>query len=173
MKQLDLSENNLTKLFDCKPFHIENISLSNNQLENVDLLSKFTTLYIINLNNNKISYLNSDILHSNYNLVSFDFSRNQIKNGTFIYDLNKRLERIFIDKESMKYFSKIINERTEYSKGNYKFLKSLNIITKDDSNFIDFHVQLDYLKRNIHLNLLYYHQIERLVSLTSILEFNF
>ena len=87
--------------------------------------------------------------------------------------MNKRLERIFIDKESMKYFSKIINERTEYSKGNYKFLKSLNIITKDDSNFIDFHVQLDYLKRNIHLNLLYYHQIERLVSLTMILEFNF
>ena len=165
---MDLSENNLTKLFDCKPFHLENINLSNNQLENVDLLSKFTSLVFIDLNNNQLSYLNSDIILSNNNLSKIDYSNNQIKNGKIMEKINQKLQVLFLDKKSINYFSKVKNDRFVMSKGNVMFLKSISIILNDDLNFIDFDIQLEFLKRNIHLNLYYHHQIERFISFTSI-----
>ena len=147
--------------------------MNNNQLDNIDLLSKFTSLLSVKVNNNRISNLNPDIFILNNNLNKIDFSNNPINNRNYIEKISQRLEIVFLDKESIKYFSKTKNQRSEYSKGNYKFIKSLNIIIKDQLEFIDFMVQIEFLRRNIHLNLYHQEQIERFIALTSILEFQF
>jgi hypothetical protein len=85
--------------------------------------------------------------------------------------INIELRAIIINKELIKHFSKVKNEREQFSKGNYKFLKSLKIIVQGD--YVDFDVQIDFIKRNIHLNLIDHTQIERLISVARILEYNF
>ena len=60
----------------------------------------------------------------------------------------------------IKNLIKLKNLRIVSKKSRDIFLKSFNIIVKNDLSYVDCLVQLDFLKRNINMNLVFQFQID-------------
>ena len=141
------------------------VNLSYNQLENVDFLANYTNLKIIQLNNNNIINIEKLFVNNNLNNVElFDVSFNTLnKNSNFkIEMIGSEWKRIYLNHQYLHYFSLKKNDRMIKKSGSNIFLKSLllYIFMENGDYFVDCHVQIEFIKRNILVNLADYKQIE-------------
>ena len=78
----------------------------------------------------------------------------------------KQLRTVLIDLNIIDLFKMNVNDRNVRNIPGYlKFYKSLFIIIKNQLDFVDCELQLNYSKRRIHLNLLDSDQIKTFISI--------
>jgi Leucine-rich repeat (LRR) protein len=157
---LDLSSNqivdlgalsNLTKLVW--------LDLSFNQIVDISPLQFLLSLYNLSLSHNNISDI--QIISNFTNLIQLRLSFNNIfsvQNASF--DQLISLQQVFIDKPLISLFDKRENFRIDRKKAKYIFLISLFLVIEQDLKYHDCEQTLDFIQRNIHLNLFYYDQID-------------
>ena len=167
LKKLDLSRNKIKCLKSLSNLtNIVFLNISFNRLENIDFIMNYSKLRQILVENNNISKLNFNTLFNknNQDLSRIDLSFNSIKTTDSKIDLsnNDFLLFFYIDTSLLNQLAEFKNIRM--STKNHAFIKSLYIITKNDVNFIDCKLIFSLLKRNIHLNMFYAHQIERFIK---------
>jgi Leucine-rich repeat (LRR) protein len=164
LSELNLSGNKI-KYIDSLDCHNKNnfilLDLSKNELENVDFLLDCKTIREIKVNNNKIKYI-SDKIFSHFYLRTIDLSFNPIDDTKVIFndEIGENLETLFLDVNSSKSFKNLSNNRLIKQNEKSIFYKALYILLDDRLNHIDCQLQLDFLKKNILLNLFYSYQAD-------------
>ena len=138
MKRLDSSFN---KIADISPLNnslsLTNLSLSHNYIGDIQIISDFIDLKQLRLSFNNITSIQN---------VSFE---RLIK-----------LEQVFIDQNLIALFDKRENHDIIKKKAKYTFLRSLFLVIEQDLEYHDCDQTLDFIQRNIHINLFYYDQID-------------
>ena len=77
------------------------------------------------------------------------------------FDRLINLEQVFMDKPLIGLFDKRTNRRIVKKKAKkYTFLRSLFLIIEQELDYHDCDQTLEFIKRNIHLNLFYYNQTD-------------
>ncbi len=136
--------------------------MSNNQIESIESLANLTKLNRLNLKNNKLSDLKvcaffKELQHLK---ISFNSLNTSFKNE---YLPPKNTIRIYLDVSQIPLFSHIVNKRVFMVKNGkrYTFLYSLYLILENEPETVDCLLTLDFIKRNVHFNLYFDHQVER------------
>ncbi len=141
---------------------MQSLVLSENQIENVDILKGFTYLNDLFLSNNKISAEIFPFLNRFKDLekVMISFNKNlTLKKDEKFIEIPKRLTQLYLDQDLIGMFDQPVNFRVNKNKNKYTFLTTLYLITENDLEFIDCDLTLDYIERNIHLNLFFDFQV--------------
>ena len=168
---IDLSNNQL-KLFE--PFGLNTVvylNLSFNKLKNMSFVSKYKKIENLYINNNELesepSLLNDQIsiLIGSNQLHEIDISFNDKINEFKVNVIGQGLNYFQCDKVMIKNLLKLKNLRIVSKKSRDVFLKSFNIIVKNDLSYVDCLVQLDFLKRNINMNLVFQFQIDSFINI--------
>ena len=159
---LDISSNYI-KSIDFLSKNIKYLDLSINELENVEFLSNYTFISL-NLTNNKIRDISSVNL-ANHKLKTIDLTMNKISLNSYLFgfDVGDDLETIYLDLDSIDSIKKLVNNRIVKHNQYYVFYKALFVIFSQQMEHVDCEFQLNYLKRNIVINLFYSFQIENFV----------
>jgi Leucine-rich repeat (LRR) protein len=142
MTWLYLSSNSIRDVEPIKHLHkLKELSLSHNNIENIQPLLCLTNLERLNVSFNKIN-------------LSLMTEGKEIING-----IANKLKKAFIDKNMILVFDKKVNNNLK-KRNVYTFLYSMFIVTEDDLEYLNCLKTIDFLKRNVHLNLYYYDQID-------------
>ena len=169
LSKIDLSLNQIKSIdsFDCRQkTKINKLDLSNNQLENVDFIFDCSIINEIRLNNNQIRHIQLEIL-SYYYLKILDISFNpiEVRNQNLInLKIGENLMEIVLSINSIDLIQGLTNNRLIKQNEKNAFYKVLYIVLIDKLDYFDCKIQLDFLKRNILLNLFYSYQIDYFLS---------
>ena len=142
---------NLTKL--------NNLYLDSNQIADISPLK-----YLISLTNLSLSHKSLSDIHIISNFTKLEQLRlsfnniNSIQNASFDRLIN--FQQVFIDKPLVALFAKRENQKIIKKKCRYTFLRSLFLVIESDLEYHDCDQTLDFIQRNIHINLFYYDQID-------------
>ena len=106
-------------------------------------------------------------------LFRFDLSFNQIIDDGVKIKLNQNqlLRFFYIDVNFIAFFTHYKNDNIVKKYESHSFIKSLFILTKDNIYYLNCSLIFSFLKRNIHLNLFYGHQIERFLTECNLFDF--
>jgi internalin A len=174
LKKLDLS-NNRIKMFKStlNQTKIYFLNMSYNQLMDINFIYNCSKLKQAFVNNNNITRLSFNNFLNYIDLFRFDLSFNRISLADEKIDLSKNefLRYFFIDICFIKHFSDFNNSIIVKQYESVRFIKSLFILTKDNISFFDCKLTFNFIKRNIHFNLFYSHQVERFISICQLSDF--
>ncbi len=158
IRSIDLSNNLLESNIKLSYSYLDTLILRSNHIENIMIENK-TQIKFLDISDNKIRNI-TNTLNMN-GLIKLNMSYNQIEYGEIANRIDNLIEIGFIDKESIKFYEKVRNERVVRRVGNSLFLKAYFVLIQSDLNFLSCTTQFELLKRNIHLNLFYSFQIDR------------
>ena len=138
LRILDLSFN---KMADISPLKcsilLYDLSLSHNNICDIQIISNLSKLIQLRLSFNNV---------------------NSIQNVSFERD--KINVVVFIDKSQIFLFEKRKNHKIIKKKSKYIFLRSLFVVIEQELEYHDCDQTLAFIKRNIHLNLFYFDQVD-------------
>ena len=169
-EEIDFSFNKIKAINSMTKF-VESVHLNNNELDDITFLNvTYNQVGYLNISNNNI--LNIQLIFKFSKLITLDISNNPIEN----FDLNKinlpdNLIYIFLSNKSLSLFDKLINKRKH--KNRKMFNVPLFLILTDNVEFCDCEIILDYAKRNIFLNLFYFHQLDRFLTKCHLMELDY
>ena len=166
---VDLSHNKIKFLNSFgKSLILTHVDLSFNELSNVIFLNEYKSITNLTINNNQIENIDILILLNGNNvIVKLNMAMNPINNfGTGkLMDLNKNLRFIFTDELILNsLYSILINNRIQKKTDSVSFLLALYLVIPNNLFYGDCQLKINYLKRNIHFNLYYQFQIDHFLS---------
>ncbi len=156
-----------------------NLYLDSNKITDVSPLKWLSKIWTLSLSNNTIKDLSplkeldgtrklfvmingiSNLLFiSKFNrLREFRIAFNNIT--LFPNDFSESLQSVFIDKSQISLFDKMVNHRIVKKKAKQsRFLWALFLVVEEDLEFHYCNKTLEFMKRNVLLNLFYYNQID-------------
>ncbi len=130
------------------------LDLNYNQIQDASVLGYLLELKFLYLSNNSIK--NIDFLSNLTQLIALDLSFNSAKTN-YSYNHMYNLDHVLVNTNTINAFINFKNKRLDIY--NKHFLDAVFIITTDDLSFLNCSLTLDFIKRNIHLNLFYNEQI--------------
>ena len=168
--------------------YLKVINVSYNKISNIEVIEKLTMIELVDLSHNQIHYVVSlshmsklTVLYLSFNFVEsveslIDFNRHYNLELLVIKKTNSNL--FSINRDNFLLMSKNKNNRIVRYNGNYVFIKSFNLITKDvissSSDLTDdCQLVLDFLKKNVHLNLYSHEQAKDFIYKCKFIDLNF
>ena len=145
---LDLSLNNIREFDSMLPRLVKHVNISHNQMTNIPNVSHLKNLFRLDISFNK-------------RLIRFDSIENILNSSI--------LRQLFIDKSLIKYLNKSLNQRVAKIKSDhYLFLLSFHVNINDDLEYLNCQLSIDFIRRNIHLNLFYQEQLKRFLKFCNV-----
>jgi Leucine-rich repeat (LRR) protein len=160
LELLDLVDNRIRNIDALRNMsEITWLYLSNNSIRDIEPIKHLVKLKELSLSYNKIERIQplSNLTNLKFLNISFNNVNLSLTNES-LYRLTN-LKKAFIDKKLIVLFDKMVNKNIK-KRNVYTFLYSIFIVTEDDLDFHNCSLTLDFIKRNVHLNLYYWNQID-------------
>ena len=151
------------------------LNLSHNRIENVQFLNKLPSLTSLYINNNQIKTFELEIDLKYLTIMDISFN-NDLNEFDKVNKIDKMLNKVFINLNLIDYFNQMSNKMFETKKQvniYYPYLESINLITKDNLEYLDCYLTFDFLKRNINLNLFFTNQINSFLDSCHLIDIDY